>query len=205
MTARALSAAERARKPATWVLALAWLGAIAASRSVWPAHDALHEAIEEAGALLIGACIVGRLFCSLYIGGRKDAVLVTQGPYSVTRNPLYLFSLAGAGGLGLSSGSLALGVLFAAAYFMALSGAVQGEERRLSRAFGEAYALYLRRVPRWLPDFALWRDAEAVSVDPALIRRRLAEAAGLLLAMPLIEALEHLHETGVLPAVLALP
>lgn len=205
MSALGHGAGERLRKPLTWALALGWLAAVAAARSAWPAHDALHEAIEEAGALLIGACIVGRLFCSLYIGGRKDRVLVTRGPYSVTRNPLYLFSLAGAAGLGLSSGSLVLGALFAASYFAALSTAVRGEERRLRHAFGEPYAAYLRRVPRWLPDFTLRRDATAVTADPCLIRRRLAEAAGLLLAMPLIEALEHLHEAGLLPAALALP
>lgn len=60
--------AERSRKPAAWALAAACLAALAASRSAWPLHGAIHEAVEETGALLIGACIVGRLFCTLYIG-----------------------------------------------------------------------------------------------------------------------------------------
>lgn len=199
------SAAERIRKPGTWALATACLVAIAASRSSWPLHDAIHEAIEEAGALLIGACIVGRLFCTLYIGGRKNALLVSEGPYSITRNPLYLFSLAGAGGLGLSSGSLALGLLFATAYFVVLSAAIRGEEQRLLVAFGDAYRAYTRDVPRWLPKFARWRDSSGLWVDPALVKRRFCEGAGLLLAMPLVETLEQLHETGMLPVLLVLP
>ena len=199
------SAAERVRKPITWAVAAACLAGIAISQSSWPLHDAIHEGIEEAGALLIGACIVGRLFCTLYIGGRKNSLLVREGPYSVTRNPLYLFSLAGAAGLGLSSGSVALGLFFAAGYFLILSATIRGEERRLLGAFGHAYAAYATEVPRWLPKLSLWRDSSGLSVDPALVRRTLREGAGLLLAMPLVEVLEQLHEAGALPVYLAIP
>lgn len=199
------STAERIRKPASWALAGAGLAALGASSSAWPLHDGVHEAIEEIGALLIGACIVGRLFCMLYIGGHKNSRLVMDGPYSVVRNPLYLFSLAGAGGLGLSSGSLALGWLFAASYFFLLHAAVRGEERRLLQAFGSLYRAYMDETPRWCPDFTLWRDASGLSVDPGLVRRTFFEAAGLLLAMPLVEALEQAHDAGLLPVVLTLP
>lgn len=205
MNAMYHSVSERMRKAATWALAAACLVVLGASQSAWPLHDALHEAIEEAGALLIGICIVGRLFCTLYISGRKNTLLVTAGPYSIVRNPLYLFSLMGMMGVGWTSGSFFLGAAFAAGYFVLLDAAVRGEERRLAEMFHGEYCAYLSSVPRWLPDFGGWRDAKNLSVDIGLVKRRFGEAAGLLLAMPIVETLEQLHEAGLLPAILVLP
>src|SRR5882762_3924792 len=56
----------------------------------------VESVIEWAGRLLIVVCILGRTWCSLYIGGRKTRRLVMAGPYSVSRNPLYVFSVIGA-------------------------------------------------------------------------------------------------------------
>ena len=42
----------------------------------------------------------------LYVGGRKNAELVTTGPYSMMRNPLYFFSLLGVAGVGAQTGSV---------------------------------------------------------------------------------------------------
>ena len=48
----------------------------------------MHEYIEAFGISLIVAAILGRMWCTLYIGGRKSAEIVQTGPYSMTRNPL---------------------------------------------------------------------------------------------------------------------
>ncbi|MEG0818380.1 MAG: isoprenylcysteine carboxylmethyltransferase family protein, partial [Brevundimonas sp.] len=68
----------------------------------------LHEGLEAFGLALIAVCIVGRAWCSLYIGGRKKAEIVNRGPYSISRNPLYIFSFMGAFGVGAQTGSLTL-------------------------------------------------------------------------------------------------
>ena len=47
------------------------------------------------GWLFVGIGVMGRIWCSLYISGFKNAKLVTEGPYSLCRNPLYLFSYLG--------------------------------------------------------------------------------------------------------------
>ena len=39
-----------------------------------------HEGMESFGLALILICIVGRSWCSLYIGGRKKAEIVDRGP-----------------------------------------------------------------------------------------------------------------------------
>ena len=58
------------------------------------------------GLALVVLCITGRLWCILYVGNKKNLELVTRGPYSMTRNPLYFFSTLGAAGIGLMFGSL---------------------------------------------------------------------------------------------------
>lgn len=72
----------------------------------------LHDDVEAVGLAMIVICVVGRAWCSLYIGGRKKAEIVTGGPYSLCRNPLYLFSFIGAFGMGAQTGSIVIAVLF---------------------------------------------------------------------------------------------
>lgn len=73
------------------------------------AQDALmHERIETVGLALMLVGIGGRLWSVLYIGGRKTVEIVSTGPYSVTRNPLYFFLSIAAAGAGAQSGSYAM-------------------------------------------------------------------------------------------------
>ena len=68
------------------------------------------------GAILVGIASLGRLWCSLYIAGYKTKQLVTEGPYSMSRHPLYFFSLIGAIGVGLSSETLLAPIIILLAY-----------------------------------------------------------------------------------------
>ena len=70
-----------------------------------------HEMIEWFGIFAILLCIFGRTWTSLYIGGRKNRALLTKGPYSVVRNPLYVFSILGAAGAGAQLGSVISSVI----------------------------------------------------------------------------------------------
>ena len=67
--------------------------------------------IEWFGIFAIILCIFGRTWTSLYIGGRKNRALLTKGPYSVVRNPLYVFSILGAAGAGAQLGSVISSVI----------------------------------------------------------------------------------------------
>ena len=75
----------------------------------------IHEIIEFVGFGSVLACVAGRMWSILYVGSKKNSELVTSGPYSITRNPLYFFSTFGAVGIGLIHGSVfvafALGLL----------------------------------------------------------------------------------------------
>jgi protein-S-isoprenylcysteine O-methyltransferase Ste14 len=92
-----------------FVVALALV--IAFSKSAWESESPFLTAILfMIGCVLVGIASLGRLWCSLYIAGYKTDVLVTEGPYSMCRNPLYFFSLLGAVGVGLASETFTLPV-----------------------------------------------------------------------------------------------
>ena len=48
--------------------------------SRWADGGGIHEVLETLGLGLIAACILGRAWCTLYIGGRKAHELVEIGP-----------------------------------------------------------------------------------------------------------------------------
>ena len=45
-------------------------------------EEGLHEYVEKFGIVAILLAILGRMWCTLYIGGRKSAEVVRNGPYS---------------------------------------------------------------------------------------------------------------------------
>ncbi|QIH73054.1 isoprenylcysteine carboxylmethyltransferase family protein [Brevundimonas mediterranea] len=152
----------------------------------WPSLD--HPA-EQLGLVAIAVCVIGRAWCSLYIGGRKKQEIVSTGPYSVSRNPLYVFSFIGAFGMGAQSG-LTVGIAFAFACWVVFRIVVDWEERFLTDAFGRPYEDYRNSTPRFLPDPSLWRDDAEVVVRPAFFIRTIRDGSVFLLALPLFEAIE---------------
>ena len=164
-----------------------------------------HEAMESFGLALIGVCIVGRSWCSLYIGGRKKAEIVDRGPYSISRNPLYVFSFIGAFGMGAQTGSVTMACLFVVIAVLVFYATVRREETWLKATFGEPYEAYLARTPRFGPDFSKWRDQETLEVRPVLFLTTLRDGLAFLLVIPVFEALEHAQDVGWVHAMFTLP
>lgn len=174
--------------------------------SYWYSHGSpLYHALEGFGVVLIVACIFGRTWCSLYIGGRKKRELVSAGPYSLTRNPLYLFSLLGAFGIGAQSGSLLIAGWFAVATFLIFYGVVRNEERFLAQQFPQEFPAYAARVPRFWPQPAGWRDVDELVIRPKLMRQTFIEACLLLISIPAADILETLQRNGIIPVLMLLP
>ena len=170
----------------------------------WGGHS-LHEAVEAVGLAMIVACIVGRAWCSLYIGGRKKAEIVDRGPYSISRNPLYVFSFLGAFGVGAQTGSLVIASLFLLVAVGVFFLTVRREEAFLSGAFGQSYDDYCARTPRFGPDFSKWRDVDTLEVRPQFFLLTLRDGLVFLLAVPLFEGIEALQGIGWLQTLLHLP
>src|SRR6476620_4215864 len=109
---------------------------LAALSHTFGGETSVHEALEAAGLAMIGVCVIGRAWCSLYIGGRKKAQIVDRGPYSISRNPLYVFSFVGAFGMGAQTGSVTIAVLFLLIAVGVFYLTVRQEEGWLSATFG---------------------------------------------------------------------
>ena len=185
-----LGTVQKLRKVAVGVALLGLIAQSVVSQSIGGVDGPWHESVEAGGLGAIVFAIVGRAWCTLYIGGRKKAEVVDRGPYSVSRNPLYLFSFIGAFGIGAQSGSLVIGAAFVAAAVLVFHFTVRREEAFLLREFGEGYARYFARTPRFWPRFSLWRDADELSVRPSLFLLTIRDGLVFLLAIPLFELID---------------
>ncbi len=152
--------------------------------------------------LLVGCA--GRIWCALYIAGRKNKVLVDRGPYSLTRNPLYLFSCLAFIGAGLSFESITLAALFGLVFFATHWPTIHAEENHLRSLFGAGFDEYAARVPRFLPRFTGYQGSELLEIRPRIFTRTLFEASLIPLVYLAAQAIERGHEIGVLPTLVHL-
>lgn len=199
-----LSPVQALRKLALAVVILGLVATFAVTRSMNFGPIA-HEGIEQLGLILIAICIVGRCWCSLYIGGRKISELVRIGPYSLCRNPLYTFSILGSAGAFAQGGSLTVAALAGLVTWLVFHIVVRKEERLLTALYGEAYLDYLRTTPRFMPNFSRWSSPETIETRPLRLAMTLFDGLAFLLAIPFAEGFEHLQDSGILPVLLHLP
>ncbi len=157
------------------------------------------------GFVLVLVCVLGRPFCSLFIGGIKNESLMRDGPFSVVRNPLYVFSFIGVVGIGLQSGVLLLLVVMVAAFVLYYPMVVKKEEAFLEAKFGEPYAQYMREVPRWIPNLRLWKESEIIETRPKFVRKTMLDASLFFLPLIFFHAHAALHQHGLLPTWWSIP
>lgn len=130
------------------------------------------------GFLCVALACLGRIWCSAFIAGHKDESLVTSGPYSLLRHPLYAFSMLGALGLGLTSRSplLALAAIMAIAALLIY--AASCEEQFLAEQFPDEFAAYVAAVPhKWWPTRLSAPLPERLDVRPAVYWKAFLDAA----------------------------
>ncbi len=151
------------------------------------------------------ACVAGRMWSIRYIGSKTNQDLVTTGPYSVTRNPLYFFSMLGAMGIGLFVGSLVLALFLGLAVYLVLVATAEKEAEHLEVLSGARYRDYARKTPMFWPKPSLYREAGEVAFSPAALRRTFLDGLLFFVAFPAIEMIEHLREVGYLPILFRLP
>lgn len=166
--------------------------------SWWERFLAVHETMEVIGSLLIIGGVIGRFWSILYSGGRKNVSVVQDGPYSICRHPLYLFSTMAVIGLGLHLGSLIVTFVMGGLAFLILMLTAKSEERFLLVEFGDDYRDYMARVPRIVPDLALFHTPQTVTFSTSVLRRNAADAMVFLSFLPLAEVVEYLHESGII-------
>jgi protein-S-isoprenylcysteine O-methyltransferase Ste14 len=159
-----------------------------------------HEMMEMTGFALVLVCVAGRMWSILYIGARKNRALTTLGPYSVTRNPLYLFSTIGAFGVGLIYGSVVVALGLGALSYVAFLMTARKEAEDLRHLFGASYEAYAARTPIFWPDLRLYRDSPELAFSPDALRRTFLDGLVFLAIFPAMELLEYLQTSGLLPS-----
>jgi protein-S-isoprenylcysteine O-methyltransferase Ste14 len=175
------------------------------SEPSWKDMSLPQQVMESFGTLLVLVCMFGRLWATLFVGSRKNVELVTTGPYSVTRNPLYLFSTIGLAGLGLVFGSIIITVILAALGYLVLAVTARKEAAFLRQRFADEYPAYEKRTPQFWPDPRLYNSPDEVTFSPELLGRAFRDTLYFLLLIPVIGAVGHLHDMGYLPVLFRIP
>lgn len=81
---------------------------------------------------------------------KPTTAIVENGPYRITRNPIYLGMFLGQTGIAIGFDDLWVLAMLAPFYFVIRHGVVAREEAYLERKFGTIYRSYKSRVRRWL-------------------------------------------------------
>lgn len=182
------------------LFAIAALPLILFTRSHWAEDTFPFEMMEIIGILLVITAVLGRFWAILYIGAMKNRTVMDEGPYSVCRHPLYFFSTLGVVGFGMMLGSVTLAVTLGIVTFLILSATAAREETFLRHEFGATYDRYAARVPRILPNPALFHARPTVTSSIRALRVNFADALVFLAFIPVAEVTEAVKSSGVLPS-----
>jgi len=169
--------AYRCRLPLTAICLLSGLGlALLSSPRIIPGSVLNDRLIGAAYALLFLGVLL-RIWSIAYIHSRKTIAVVTTGPYSLCRNPLYLGTLMIVTAHLMIVQSITLAAFFLPIVLLYIWGVVPAEEAVLRSRHGAIYDAYCTRVSRWLPMFSPQAFARnPFSWSPAV--RRELECAG---------------------------
>lgn len=156
----------------------------------------LHQLIEWVGYFLVAICVIGRVYCTAFLGGHKNAKLITYGPFSVCRNPLYAFSLIGILGVALISNHVVLIFTIPVFILIVYLSLIKREEDFLRQEFGAEFDAYCARVPRLIPKFSIYEAPDTIPMNPRFLLRSIQDGIWWFAAFPLIELIEYLQDTG---------
>ncbi len=144
----------------------------------------------EPVTLIVGGAIgaVGILIRAWASGHiRKNQNLAVSGPYSYTRNPLYLGSFILGLGFTIASGVWWLGLIFAVLFLGIYLPVMRVEAGDLTDIFGEDYKEYARRVPLFLPRPTGYKTSDVkFDMDLYMRYREYRAALGLVFALSIL-------------------
>lgn len=193
---------EGRKQVATRLFFTAALAVMALSASAWSPLSAAVMLVM--GYSLVRLAIIGRAWTALYLIGNKKHCLVTDGPYSMCRNPLYFFTLIGLIGIGFAAGSFSIALLIGAWFVLYYPLVIRKEERKLQALHGEAFAAYKATTPAFFPRLSMLREAAAWSVQPAKVRRTTKDYVWMIWGLGLVQLFATLHYAGILPILIRL-
>jgi protein-S-isoprenylcysteine O-methyltransferase Ste14 len=172
---------------------------LCSTKSYWEAeHEGITFFLFFTGIVLVAIASLGRMWCSLYIAGYKNKKLITEGPYSACRNPLYFFSMIGVIGVGCSTEMLTFPAVFFIFFTICYPFVIRSEEKRLRQLFGAEFEEYSERVPAFFPSLSSFEEPGEYSVNPVVYRKHIFSALWFVWAVGIIELIEGMREIGLL-------
>lgn len=100
--------------------------------------------------LMVGGLALFRRRHTSFIPNRPASTLVIEGPYRVTRNPMYLGMASLTVALAIFMGTGWPVILLAPVLLLVRRLVIDPEEAYLRRRFGADYERYIRQVRRWI-------------------------------------------------------
>ncbi|MDD5723008.1 MAG: isoprenylcysteine carboxylmethyltransferase family protein [Syntrophales bacterium] len=191
---------EKLRIHVSRIFVITLIVLLAVSGSAWEVRvPVLSTALFLIAIFLVGIASLGRLWCSLYIAGYKTDCLVTEGPYSMCRNPLYFFSFLGAMGVGFASETLTVPVILLCAFALYYPFVIKSEEAGLQELHGDTFNTYFENVRRFFPSLSKLKEPAEYIVKPVIFKRHLFDALWFIWLIGILETIEDLHKLNVLP------
>jgi protein-S-isoprenylcysteine O-methyltransferase Ste14 len=160
---------------------------------------------DTSGLFLLTICSMGRLWALLYISGKKTQEVITDGPYSIVRHPLYLFSFIGAIGIGLTSDNILVLVALVIFYLSYYPLTILSEEKTLTKKFGQAYIDYAKRTPRFLPKLSLYKSPSQVVINADIFLKNIAIGMWFIWLFILFNVIQMLQTMGIIHVLLREP
>ena len=142
------------------------------------------------GFVLVVFGSFGRIWASLYIEGNKTKNLITAGPFSMVRNPLYFFSLIMLIGFSLALKAIYLPLALLLIFVLFHVPTIANEEKKLQDIHGEKFKDYVKYTPRLIPNIFKYKrpeTGEKVLVKISRINGVLIEVIGYLFLYTLID------------------
>jgi protein-S-isoprenylcysteine O-methyltransferase Ste14 len=162
-------------------------------------HVGLAAGFAFTGLLLVSLGVVGRVWALSYLVGKKSKSLVTEGPFSLCRNPLYLFSFLGMLGLCLRTRTLVIPAVVMPVFMLVHLRSVRHEEGKLRAMFPAEFDAYAKTIPRFIPSFAHFKESDMLSVNAVLFRKGITELTMFFVILAFFELVTVLHQTGMVP------
>ncbi|MEA3499845.1 MAG: isoprenylcysteine carboxylmethyltransferase family protein [Candidatus Marinimicrobia bacterium] len=181
------------------------IGVLFFSQNIYEKNGITNLLLESFGIVLLIIGAFGRTWASAYISGFKNKKLITTGPYSISRNPLYFFSFLSFFGAGLVFRSILLTFFFTLLFFIMHWPTILQEERKLNRIFGESFESYMNSVPRFFPSSLKVDHSKLVSFSPKNFMRAVMDNSLILSTIIFAHIIEWLHLHSALPTFYYLP
>jgi protein-S-isoprenylcysteine O-methyltransferase Ste14 len=151
------------------------------------------------GFLLLIFCSFGRLWSLQYLTGFKTKTVIDVGPFSLMRNPLYLFSFSGVLGFVLVANHLWFALIALAAYVFYYPFVIFSEEKHLRDELGEEFSAYCGRVNRFLPSFTHYKEPERHEIMAKKFSKVYLDVVWFLVGFMLLSFLLKAHTAALLP------